>query len=274
MASHRIISRPRFWLYVLGPFLIGAAAAHPHGDWWRLIVLGLFFTYPANLIIYGINDLFDYETDRLNPKKQGYEIAVQPAQQRRLAIECSVWVIVGVLLALLVGQTISVVVGMLGFMLLGIEYSAPPLRAKARPLIDTLCNALYIFPAVVSYGLLTRTYPQPLLFVTATLWCMAMHAFSAVPDIAADQQAGLSTIATWLGARGCLIFCGLCYLFAAGLSYPWLGVFSSVGGLLYFGIVIAAWLRPGRQQVFGLYRYFPYINMLVGMALFFDVALR
>lgn len=67
------ISRPRFWIYEVGPYIIGIAAA-AHGDYsaWLLLptlVFFVFFTYPANIYIYGINDAYDYDTDKLNPKR-------------------------------------------------------------------------------------------------------------------------------------------------------------------------------------------------------------
>ena len=66
------VSRPRFWLYVFGPYIVGlAAGAATRDDFVRIenLVFGLYFLLPANLLIYGINDIFDFETDRLNPKK-------------------------------------------------------------------------------------------------------------------------------------------------------------------------------------------------------------
>ncbi len=73
-----LISRPRFWMYVLGTFLVGMiAAGNPFQYDWQtnvnLVVLALFFSLPANLFIYGINDIYDYDTDRLNAKKTRYE---------------------------------------------------------------------------------------------------------------------------------------------------------------------------------------------------------
>jgi 4-hydroxybenzoate polyprenyltransferase len=34
-----------------------------------VVLLMIYFTYPANLLVYGVNDIFDYETDKLNAKK-------------------------------------------------------------------------------------------------------------------------------------------------------------------------------------------------------------
>ncbi len=99
-----------------------------------------------------------------------------------------------------------------------------------------------------------------------------MHAFSAVPDISADRKAHLATIATWLGAAGTLWFCLTCYVLAAALSYSDLGWFSIVGGAVYSGIMLAALSAPARSNVFKIYVWFPLVNVLMGMALFFYVA--
>ena len=65
-------SRPRFWIYLIGPILIAFAASGLQFSP-LLILLGLYATLPANLLIYGVNDIFDRDTDALNAKKSGYE---------------------------------------------------------------------------------------------------------------------------------------------------------------------------------------------------------
>jgi lycopene elongase/hydratase (dihydrobisanhydrobacterioruberin-forming) len=44
---------------------------------------------------------------------------------------------------------------------------------------------------------------------------MAMHAYSAIPDIQPDTEAGLTTTAVYLGKQGTLIYCGLLWVAAA-----------------------------------------------------------
>ncbi len=240
--------------------------------WW-LVALGLYFTYPANVIIYGINDAYDYDTDKLNPKKQSYEALVGPEQRWLILRQALTWLIAGYLLLEFVpGDNDTAAWSLLGFFFFGILYSMPPVRAKTKPLLDSAFNILYVFPALVSYALLTGSLPPWQLFVAASLWCMAMHAYSAVPDIAADTTARIRTIATALGGRGTLAFCTLCYVGAAVLSWPWLGWFSIAAGAVYVAMMFATISNLQPDHVFKLYKYFPYINMAVGMALFFRIA--
>lgn len=272
------ISRPRFWPYLLGPFLIGAAAAGaqlPSPLGWWLVLLGLFFAYPANFIIYGINDVYDYETDKANPKKKGYETVVRPEQRWHIMRHALAWIVLGYLLLEFVpGYRDAAAWGLLGFYGFGVLYSMPPVRAKAKPFLDSAFNILYVFPGVVGYSLVADRWPSWQLLTAAGLWCMAMHAYSAVPDIAADKRAKLQTIATYLGARRTLLFCAACYLGAAALAWPWLGWFSIGAGATYLALMAASFIKPERKHVFGLYRYFPYVNMAIGAVLFFWVVLR
>ena len=265
------ISRPRFWVYITGPFLIGVVAASPVQSWLLIILLGAYFTFPANLLIYGINDIFDYETDKHNPKKEAYETLVKPKEQKQLWRWIAITNVPFLLLLPLLGNNGRWAVA--GFLFFGVFYSMPPIRAKVRPLIDSIFNVLYIFPAIVGYAVVSKTLPSLYLCLAAAFWCMAMHAYSAVPDIGADRKAKISTIATQLGKTGTLLFCLACYALAASLSISALGQFSIAAGILYGFMIIVTLQAKNAHSVMKLYSLFPYINMGAGMALFFWVLL-
>ena len=260
------ISRPRFWVYITGPFLIGVVAAVPIQSWPLIILLGVYFTFPANLLIYGINDIFDYETDKHNPKKISYETLVKPKEQKKLWRWIAITNAPFLLLLPLLGNNGRWAVA--GFLFFGIFYSMPPIRAKVRPLLDSIFNVLYIFPGIVGYAVVSKTLPSLYLCLAAAFWCMAMHAYSAVPDIEADRKAKIDTIATKLGKTGTLLFCLACYGLAAGLTISVLGQFSIAAGLLYGFMMIITVRARNANSVMQLYSLFPYINMGVGMALF------
>jgi 4-hydroxybenzoate polyprenyltransferase len=268
------VSRPRFWIYLLGPFLIGLVSQRGVvAIDWPVLVMGIYFTWPANLLIYGVNDIFDYDSDRLNPKKRTYEQLVSPKQYTRLA-----WIIVltnlpFLLIGLLHAGSLAARWALAGFVFFGVFYSAPPIRAKAIPLIDSIFNVLYIFPGLYAYALLTGKFAPISVTLAALLWCMAMHAYSAIPDIRSDKRAGLQTIATWLGVQRTLWFCLVCYIGAAILIWPILGWFGLLLASVYLAAVGLLLLGANDQSVFSLYRLFPYLNMAVGTALFFFVAL-
>lgn len=268
------ISRPRFWVYVFGPYLVGlAAAAASANDLLRpgSIVFGLYFLFPANLLVYGINDIFDFETDRLNPKKTEYEMLVRPETHRSLAI-----VIFALNLPFIIAAYFHApraLPSLIGFIFFSLFYSAPPIRAKAVPIVDSAFNILYVFPAAFAFQMITGTFLPIAVLAAGGLWTAAMHAFSAVPDIESDKEAGVSTIATFLGRTLTIIFCGAAYLGSAILAFPYLGMTGIAAGLVYSGIMLYAVFQPEGSKIFRIYRVFPLINALVGFALFWLIAL-
>ena len=266
------VSRPRFWLYVFGPYLIGlAAAASDKNDFLAFDVLyfGLYFLLPANLLIYGINDIFDFETDRLNPKKAEYEMLVRPESHRALVWAIAILNIPFIVLAFFFAPQALPSLG--GFLFFSVFYSVPPIRAKAVPLLDSAFNILYVFPGAFAYQMLTGSFPPLVLFVAAGLWTMAMHAYSAVPDIDADHEANVRTVATFLGARPTLLFCLMLYVASAALAFEYLGTISVMIGLVYVAMIIASLYETDRDRLFAIYRRFPILNAGIGFALFWFV---
>lgn len=258
------VSRPRFWMYLLGPFMVALAATslRPPLEVW---LLGLYLTLPANLLIYGVNDLFDVETDRLNPKKRDYENLLQASQRRSLVIAV---LALNLPFLALVPFLPHAWPWLLLFLVTGLGYSMPPLRAKGRPVLDAAFNILYVAPGFAAYATLSGGQPPLPVLGAALLWCMAMHAYSAVPDIAADRAAGVATVATWFGRTRTLLLCGLAYALAALLALPYVGPFAVLAGLAYVVMTALSLRSRGPEQLFALYRRFPVLNAALGGALF------
>lgn len=260
-------SRPRFWFYLLGPYLIGVISAGQINPFpWQLVLWGIFFTLPANLFLYGVNDIFDWETDKLNPKKTGYELLVTPKDRSVLAVSIILLLLPGI--ALCIYSNIQVIFSFLSFLLLGFFYSAPPIRAKTKPFLDALFNILYITPAFVGYFLSDGYTLNWYLIIAGCLWTIAMHAYSAVPDIKPDQEAGMHTIATFLGKNRTLLFCTICYLTSALLAGSQMGTIAYGLGLVYLIMMRVSFQQKSTQDLFKIYQHFPLINLVSGFLLF------
>lgn len=267
------VSRPRFWIYVFGPYLVGlAAGASSKGDLLRVenFVFALYFLFPANLLVYGINDIFDFETDRINPKKTEYEMLVRPDSHFKL------WLWIAGLNVPFLTAAILLKLGALpslaGFLVFSIFYSAPPIRAKAIPIVDSVFNVLYVFPGMFAYQMITGSFPPFGIFLAAWLWTMAMHAFSAIPDIDADREAKLNTVATLLGRSGTLLFCLIMYLSSGVLVFQYLGYLALPLAAVYVLIIALSYISTEENKVFAIYRYFPPVNATVGFILFWSAA--
>lgn len=267
------ISRPRFWVYSLGPFLIGIIAVVASGMslrevWVPLLVFGIYFLTFGNLYIYGINDIFDYETDLKNPKKTGYEMLVTPNMWQPLGRAIFLTTAPFFIYAATLGW--EVVIAFAAFLFFAGQYSAPVIRAKARPIFDSLFSAGHyvaggVMGFVMSGGDITAAW---LGIAAGILWAMAMHAYSAVPDIQADADAGLSTVAILLGKQGTIIACLLAYVVAGVIGAIIVHPLLLILLVPYIFIMLKS---LGRQDVFRLYKLFPWLNLISGFLVFWAV---
>lgn len=258
------ISRPRFWAYLAGTFLLGAVYGIPSLSLLQtpsLLFFFFWFTFPANLFLYGINDIFDYDTDINNPKKEKREALVQKSEYPALKSWISIMLTFGIILVSYF-YTPVLAFFFLIFLFLSCFYSAVPIRAKAVPFVDTLFNSLYVIPGIMGYYLATHTLPPFEIVFAGITWCMAMHAYSAIPDIEVDKAAGIKTVATILGRSQTLIFCFLCY----GISGYLLISFSSWIGLLIgiYPVLMVLNFFFSEKNLEKFYWIFPWINMFVG----------
>ncbi len=258
-----VLSRPRFWLYLAGPVAVGVAyGASSVGELFTPVTVGLFvyFLVPANVFLYGINDIYDREIDLENPKKEGRE--------RRYRGEPIVPILVTLTAAAGVASLAVLPTAawpwMVVFLTLGAAYSAPPARLKTTPLLDSLSNGLYVAPGAAAYAAVAGAQPPAAALAGAWLWAMGMHTFSAVPDIEPDRAAGIRTTATALGEARTYLYCGLCWLGAAvgfALVDPRLGTIMLVYPAL---IAVVALTSVGVSRA---YWWFPAINTVVGALL-------
>lgn len=268
------VSRPRFWFYIFGPYIVGlVAAVFERSELlnWRPAVFALYFLFPANLLIYGVNDIFDYETDKLNEKKNDYETLVVPDRRRSLTIAILVTNLPFIIAAIIFAPV--ALPSLAGFLFFSIFYSAPPIRAKAKPFLDSAFNILYVFPGAFAYQMLSGSFPPITLMIAAGCWTAAMHAYSAIPDIEADKEANLKTIATVCGPYLTLATCAALYLAAALISFEYLGMVSVSLGFAYVFLMLASVRSYRTGKLFKLYKAFPLINIFAGFILFWDVAL-
>ena len=209
------------WVNTAYPFAAAYLLAAGRIDW--LLVVGtIFFLVPYNLAMYGINDVFDYESDLLNPRKGGAEGAVvdrarhrailQRLRRRHRPVRRGAWWPAGS------GASNLVLAGSLVAVY---AYSAPGLRFKERPFLDSLTSSThFVSPAVYGAGAgrarssrrsCGRCWPPS-----------SSGAWPATPSArcrtwSRTGEAGLGSIATVLGARRTVLLSAAAYA-AAGAA--------------------------------------------------------
>jgi 4-hydroxybenzoate polyprenyltransferase len=270
-----LISRPVLWINTIGSGLVAVWLTGALFDL-RALPLVLWLSLPFNLLIYGVNDIYDQDTDAANPRKGSIEGArIRQSEVRLIAwavAALNVPFVVWFLLVLppLANAAILLYVGVFVF------YSAPPLRFKARPFLDSLSNAAYALPLVIVPAALATTPVWPAA-LGLMAWSVAKHAFDAVQDIVEDRDAGITTTAVRLGARGTALWSGAWWVVATAL-FAVVSLPVAAVNLVIAGVLVTRLLRdPTPETGHRLYRLsvaFPYVaGSFTGVLLLVSIVL-
>jgi 4-hydroxybenzoate polyprenyltransferase len=207
----------------------------------------LFFLIPYNLLMYGINDVFDYESDLANPRKGGVEGALLAPELHRPTIITAVSLSAPFLIYLfLVGDFSSGLILAITIFAV-IAYSLKGLRFKEIPFLDSITSASH-FTGPMLFGISlagANIFENPALLIVLSLffWSMASHAFGAVQDVKADRNARIGSVATSIGARWTVRFSFVLYALAALLVVLAGGriALAAIALIPYLGILIPYW---------------------------------
>lgn len=174
--------------------------------------------------VYVFNDLFDMEADRVNDRKLPLaDGRVGKAQVIGISI-MSLFIALAISFSLNIGLFLVSV----AFAILGVLYSAPPVRLKKRgvgkPLTIAFALALSILAGGVSLGVMTGE----LLYLCLCFGILAMFGYPSadLKDLKGDKKQGIVTIPHMIGEKRTLELAIIGYFVILGLA---------VLGTVYFG---------------------------------------
>ena len=265
-------SRPISWVNTAVPF--AAAYYFAGGDVVaELVVLSFFFLIPYNFLMYGINDVFDYESDLRNPRKGGIEGALLAPELHKTTL---LWAFglsapfigYGVVVSL---ENPPALLVLLLTVFAVIAYSVKGLRFKEIPFLDSVTSSAH-FVGPMLFGLLLagESFGSTLQLATLAffLWGAGSHAFGAVQDIRADREASIASVATNLGARNTVRIAVVLYLVAGVLllALPdrfWQASFAAIPYLIVVGSQLGITDETCEQANRG-WKRFLLLNFLAG----------
>ncbi|HSE29721.1 MAG TPA: prenyltransferase [Candidatus Saccharimonadales bacterium] len=261
-------SRPISWVNTAYPFFAGYLFA-TGGFNWLLVIVTLYFLVPYNLLMYGLNDIFDYESDIRNPRKGGIEGAILNKKLHKTVFWVAIASNLPFILALFfMGDLLSnfTLVVLLFFV---IAYSVPGLRFKERPILDSITSSIHFVGPLVYAAILVGDFTEFLPFIIAFfLWGVASHAFGAVQDILPDRQAKIASIATVFGAKNTVRLVVAFYALAAFLTIIQGGLAIVVGlvSLIYLfnALPFVNLSDKSSESANRGWRRFIWLNMLTG----------
>jgi 4-hydroxybenzoate polyprenyltransferase len=263
------------WVNTIGTSVMGMWLAGYLWDW-RMLPILIWVTLPFNLLIYGINDIFDQETDNINARKGGYEGAhISPNEVKPIwwgVILTNVPFLAYFAITLPWQATAWMVVYSLFFTF----YSAPPLRFKARPYLDSFSNTDYAFP-LAFVPLALGHEPMWLAVFGLMAWSIAKHAYDAIQDIPQDSDTGIQTTAVHLGVKKTLVWSGFWWAVST-ILFALVNIPVAIVNLLIAGyLVLTVWRTPTPKRAHDVYKYsiaFPYVaGAVAGVQLVTAIAL-
>ncbi len=240
-----VTSRPLSWVNTAYPFAVAYFVSTGRVDL-TLVVGTLFFLVPYNLAMYGINDVFDYESDLVNPRKGGIEGAVVAPQFHRPILWASfIACLPFVAFLIAVGDWASTAILALSLFAV-IAYSVKGLRFKELPFLDSITSSFHfvspaLFGIVLAHSAVNTA--QSLVLTAFFLWGVGSHAFGAVQDVVSDRNGGIRSIATVMGAAWTVRFAvaayglaGIALALTPGIV-PWLPPIA----FIYIAVIVQWW---------------------------------
>ncbi len=232
------VSRPVLWPIMPLVYLLGL---HAGGAEVTAVVVAqaLVLSLPMNLVGCGLNDIYDFESDRLSHRREKIWGAVVGPWDRPLVRGTVIVTMPLILLSALLTRNADNVVATVCLLLLAWGYSVPPVRLKERPPLDSLCNGVGFFylPFVMGYSLGAEPRAMPLKYYLLALSVCGVHALAAAVDYEADREAGHRTVAVAYGRRA-----AVAVALATFLLTLLLGGFHSVAVRAYLAVCVAATL--------------------------------
>ena len=196
------VSRPIVWPVLPLVYYFGVHAADARLGVAAIIQMAS-LTLPLNLIGCGLNDLYDYESDRRSRRRRAVWGAIIGDEDRTLIWRAALAMVPVVLLAAAATRNTYNLAATSCLVLVAWLYSVPPVRLKERPPLDSLANGLgyFLLPLAMGYSLGQDPPTMPLRFYLLALCVCGVHALATAADYDADKAAGHRTLAVRFGRR-------------------------------------------------------------------------
>lgn len=200
-------SRPFGWIIAPIVFLIGISSSSAELTFLPILQI-LLLSFPYCVFLYGVNDVYDYESDRLNPRKKLVEGIKLKPRYHSFVKRVSYTIALLMILTSLFSLNITNILGIFLLLFFSYFYSAPPLRFKEKPLLDSFSNGiLYFFaPFVMGFSFNDTILDIPIKTYLITACVMGIHSFSTIMDYSIDKKVGDKTFAVVFGKRMASLF--------------------------------------------------------------------
>jgi 4-hydroxybenzoate polyprenyltransferase len=243
------VSRPIVWPVLPLVYYLGLHSAYAPLSIAAILQM-VALTFPMNLIGCGLNDLYDYDSDRRSLRRRAIWGAVIGAADRPLVWRAALIMAPVVLLSGAATGNLSNFIATALLVLVAWLYSVPPVRLKERPPLDSIANGLgyFLLPFVMGYSLGQHPLGMPLRYYLLALCVCGIHSLATAADYEADKAAGHRTLAVAFGRRVATAFAFTTFL------VTWLAAdFQSMPAQTYIGastaVTLVAAIAPHQRVI-------------------------
>jgi 4-hydroxybenzoate polyprenyltransferase len=226
------VSRPIIWPFLPLVYFLGLHAAHAELTPAAIAQMVL-LTFPMNLIGCGLNDIYDFDSDRRCSRRRAIWGAVVRDVDRPLVLWGCLAMVPLMVFGACITRNSDNIVATVCLLLVAWFYSVPPIRLKERPPLDSLANGLgfFLIPFVMGYSLGSDPRGMPLKYYLLALAVCGVHALASAADYDSDRAAGHRTIAVAFGPRIAA------FTAFAAFAVAWLfGVYDSTEVHIYLAV--------------------------------------
>jgi 4-hydroxybenzoate polyprenyltransferase len=246
-------SRPGLWLTAIAFYMLPLGRRdvfHSAAFWLGM----LYVSFPMGLLIYGWNDIVDYDADRLNPRKGTFLFGARgtPGQLRTLPLQIALVQVPFVIALSFLGGA-RMLVCFAGMIVAAALYNWPRFSFKTRPPLEILNQAGYLFVFLLSSWMNRVPLLPWATMLFGALFAMHSLVFGQVMDLEPDRAAGRRTTATVVGRVPAKLLIVVLLLVEAGLLVRFFGAKELAGFLL----VSAVWFAV---DAIVIWRSRPYSN--------------
>jgi len=196
------VSRPGLWFATLWLYLLPTSQMSSITSQWEFWY-GLFYAcFPLNFLVYGWNDIVDYETDLLNPRKDSFWFGARGTKEQLQVLWKAIAISQVLFFPLLIWiGGLPIIFFLMAFVLINAWYNLPERGLRGKPPFEILCQVGYLLvvPLSIQINGLAALPWQTYLYLF--LFAMQSHIMGEVMDIEPDRKAGRKTTATELGIQ-------------------------------------------------------------------------
>ena len=257
------VARPGFWPTHCWFYLLPFAGRDMFGslEFWLGAV---YVCFPLGLLLYGWNDLGDFESDKLNPRKDSWLFGARPNDELRRRLP---WWIAAVQVPFVVAFASLAGPKMIGWFgaVVFVNATYNTFGFKKFPVLDLLNQVGYLLIFMLASWLCDVPQLSIPLMGFSALFAMQSHLFGQLMDVDEDKAAGRKSTAIMIGVVPAKWLLVLIMLVEAGIAYQFFrfGVVSlfMLAGALFF--IFDAALGPRRYPVWFSKWFFIAWNVVV-----------